>query len=155
MITIRDMLPEVHVLKGLPDYVLEEVAGCGRLTHFDAGAVICRTGEPADTFYAIREGRVSLEVAEPGSREIVIDVREDGDVVGWSWLFPPYRWHFDVTALELTRVIAFDGKCLRGKCDSDAKIGYPLMSRVAQLAIESLQATRLQLLDVYGRRAVR
>jgi CRP-like cAMP-binding protein len=71
-------------------------------------------------------------------------------VLGWSWLFPPYRWHFDARALELTRAIALDGKCLREKCEEDHDLGYELVKRVAQIIMERLQATRLQLLDVYG-----
>ncbi len=72
-------------------------------------------------------------------------------MIGWSWLFPPYRWHFDARALEVVRVTAFDGACLRGKCEADPAFGYALMSRFAQILIERLQWTRLRLLDLYGR----
>jgi hypothetical protein len=77
-----------------------------------------------------------------------------GELVGWSWLFPPYRWHFDARATELTRTIAFDGACLRDKCEQDHDLGYELMRRFASLMLDRLQATRLQLLDVYGRAPV-
>jgi hypothetical protein len=73
-----------------------------------------------------------------------------GDVLGWSWLFPPYRWHFSVKALELMRAIAFDGACLRMKAEADHDLGYELLKRFAQTIIERLQVTRLQLLDVYS-----
>jgi len=71
-------------------------------------------------------------------------------VLGWSWLFPPYRWHFDAHATTVVRATAFDGTCLRGKCDADPALGYELTSRFAQTLIERLQWTRLRLLDVYG-----
>ncbi len=74
----------------------------------------------------------------------------EGDVLGWSWLFPPYRWVFDAQALELTRALVFDGTCLRGKCEDDHNLGYELMKRFAHVVVQRLQATRLQLLDVYG-----
>ena len=80
----------------------------------------------------------------------MIETIEAGEVVGWSWLFPPYRWHFDARALTPIRATAFDGACLRGKCDDDPALGYDLMSRFAQVMIERLQWTRLRLLDVYG-----
>ena len=70
--------------------------------------------------------------------------------MGWSWLFAPHRWQFDGRAVDPTRTIAFDGTCLRGKCDADHELGYQLMRRFAAVAVERLQATRLQLLDVYG-----
>jgi CRP/FNR family transcriptional regulator, cyclic AMP receptor protein len=76
-----------------------------------------------------------------------------GEVLGWSWLFPPYRWLFDARTIELTRAIALDGKCLRAKCDEDHHLGYEMVKRFAQVIIERLQASRLQLLDVYGVRS--
>jgi CRP/FNR family cyclic AMP-dependent transcriptional regulator len=63
---------------------------------------------------------------------------------------PPYRWHFDARAVELTRAIALDGECLRGKCEEDHDLGYEIMKRFALVIAERLEATRLQLLDVYG-----
>ena len=71
-------------------------------------------------------------------------------LLGWSWLFPPYQWHFDARALELTRTTALDGQCLRIKCEEDHELGYRLGQRFAHVMMQRLQATRLQLLDVYG-----
>jgi hypothetical protein len=71
-------------------------------------------------------------------------------MLGWSWLFPPFRTHFDARAVTAVRATAFDGACLRGKCDTDAALGYELTTRVARTLIERLQWTRLRLLDVYG-----
>ena len=150
MNTVRDFLAQSHVFAGLPGSVLDSVAGCGRLDHFEAGKAIIHVGEPAGTFHVIRHGRVSIQIAAPGREPLVVASREEGDAIGWSWLFRPYRWHFDAIALEPTRVISLDGECLRGKADADHELGYHLMSRFAAIAIRDLELTQLQLLDVYG-----
>lgn len=71
-------------------------------------------------------------------------------MIGWSWLFPPYRWHFDARAVDLCRLTVFDGACLRGKCDADPALGYDLLRRFSAVIVERLQATRLRLIDIYG-----
>ena len=85
----------------------------------------------------------------------MIETLDAGEVVGWSWLFAPYRWQLDARATEACRLVAFDGACLRGKCDADHELGYQLMRRFAAQIVERLQATRLQLLDVYGHAGAR
>jgi CRP-like cAMP-binding protein len=129
---------------------LELLAGCASNVRFEAGDVLFREGDPADTFYVIRHGTVAIEAYGPARGEMTIETVEAGEVLGWSWLFPPYRWHFDARALSQVRATAFDGACLRGKCDDDPALGYDLMKRFAQVMIERLQWTRLRLLDVYG-----
>ncbi len=109
-----------------------------------------RDGDEANTFYVLRHGTVALETFVPTRGPVTIETLEAGEVVGWSWLFPPYRWHFDARALSLVRATVFDGACLREKCEADPRLGYDLMSRFAQVVIERLQSTRLRLLDVYG-----
>ena len=126
------------------------VAGCGRNVRFDAGETIFRQGDAADHFYLVRNGTVAVGYFAPSRGERVIETIEAGDILGWSWLFPPYRSHFDARALSLVRATQFDGACLRRKCESDPALGYDLMSRFAQVLIQRLQWTRLRLLDVYG-----
>ncbi len=147
---IETLLADVPLFEGLPDPALELIAGCGSNVQFADGDLLFREGDPADTFLVIRHGSVALETFVPARGPVTIETIEAGDVVGWSWLFPPYRWHFDARALFDVRATAFDGACLRGKCDADPSLGYDLMSRFAQVMIERLQWTRLRLLDVYG-----
>ena len=135
---------------GLEPEVLGLIAGCGSNVHFDADDVIWREGDPADTFYVIRHGSVVLETFVPARGPVTIETLEPGELLGWSWLFPPYRVQFDARALTAVRATAFDGACLRGKCEADRALGYELMSRFARVVIERLQWTRLRLLDVYG-----
>jgi CRP/FNR family transcriptional regulator, cyclic AMP receptor protein len=150
METIDAVLHNVPVFGGLGPEQLTLLAGCASNVRFRDGEVLFREGDAADTFYVVRHGSVALETFVPARGGITIETLEAGEVVGWSWLFPPYRWHFDARALSLVRATAFDGACLRGKCEQDPRLGYDLMSRFAQVLIERLQWTRLRLLDVYG-----
>jgi CRP-like cAMP-binding protein len=147
---LETVLAEVPFLEDLGDAQLALIAGCGSNVRFREGETLFREGDPADTFYVVRHGHVSLETFVPARGPMVIETIESGEVLGWSWLFPPYRWHFDARALSLVRATAFVGACLRGKCDADPALGYALMQRFAQLLIERLQWTRLRLLDLYG-----
>ncbi|HYM46316.1 MAG TPA: cyclic nucleotide-binding domain-containing protein [Solirubrobacteraceae bacterium] len=150
MQTLDELIAHSPVFAGLPAAHLELIAGCGINERFEAGSYLFREGHAADRFYLIREGSIALEVDIPGHGRRVLETLGQGEVVGWSWLFAPYRWQFDGRAAHATHVIAFDGACLRGKCDSDHELGYELMRRFAASMVERLQATRLQLLDVYG-----
>jgi CRP-like cAMP-binding protein len=147
---LSDMLAGVPFFEGLGPAELETIAGCGGNVHFATGDVLFREGDAADTFYVVRHGSVALETFVPARGPMMIETIESGEVIGWSWLFAPYRWHFDARALTPVRGTAFDGACLRGKCESDPALGFALMSRFAQVLIERLQWTRLRLLDLYG-----
>ena len=147
---IETLLEEHPVFQGLPQDDLAVIAGCASNVKFDPGEFLFREGRPADAFYLIRYGKVSVEFFAPGRGAITIHTPDEGDVVGWSWLYPPYTWSHDARALTLTRAIAFDAKCLRGKCDADPRLGYELMKRFAHIVHDRLEKARLQLLDVYG-----
>ena len=153
METLEPILAQHPFLKGLEPRHLQVLVGCAANVRFDAGQFIFREGEAAKHFYIIRHGKIALEIFVPGRGPVAIQTLGEGEVLGWSWLFPPYRWHFDARALELTRAIALDGECLRGKCETDHDLGYELVKRFANVMMERLQATRLQLLDVYGEHA--
>ena len=127
------------------------VAGCAIDGRFAANELLAREGAPADRFFAIRDGRVALEVEAPAARHRDRDPRPRARCCGWSWLFAPYRWQFDVRALSSRpRPGRFDAACLRAKIDADHALGYELMRRFAAVMLERLQATRLRLIDVYG-----
>lgn len=146
------VLAEVPFFAGLGASELELLAGCASNVRFHEGEMLFREGEPADAFYVVRHGTVALETFVPALGGVTVETIEAGEVIGWSWLFPPYRWHLDARALSTVRATSFDGVCLREKCDSDPALGYDLMKRFAQVLIERLQWTRLRLLDVYGQR---
>lgn len=147
---LETVLAEHAFFKGMEPDHLSFIAGCGSNARFEEGEYIFHEGEPANLFFLIRHGKVTLETFVPGRGPLVIQTIGEGDVLGWSWLVPPYRWAFDARALELTRAVALDGACLRAKCQEDNRLGYELMQRVAHIITQRLQATMLQLIDVYG-----
>ncbi|MGZ8744786.1 MAG: cyclic nucleotide-binding domain-containing protein [Nocardioides sp.] len=147
--TIAQYLPEHPFFAGLEPAALELAAGCAVNVHFRPGEFLFHEGESADTFYVLRRGRVSIQMRTP-TKDAVLDTAQDGDVVGWSWMIAPYRWTFDARAVEDTTAIAFDGVCLRGKCEADASLGYALLQRVVQVMSGRLHSARVRLLDLYG-----
>jgi CRP-like cAMP-binding protein len=150
MQTLDEIVAESPVFDGLDHEQLELIAGCGRIVALDAGDRLFREGDPADRFFLLRRGRIALTTHAPARGDITIETLEPGEVIGWSWLFAPYRWHFDARVVEDAGVVAFDGACLRGKCDADKALGYELMQRFAHVLVGRLQHTRARLLDVYG-----
>ena len=150
MRTIETLLQDVPIFQGMSDEALELLSGCAANTRFADGEIVFREGDDADTFYVIRHGRVALETFVPARGPVTIETIDPGEVIGWSWLFAPYRWHFDARALGLVRATQFDAACLREKCEQDPAFGYHLISRFTQVLIERLQWTRLRLLDLYG-----
>ena len=106
---------------------------------FEAGETIFSEGEPANCLYLIQSGNVLLE-ARKGCRTETLQELRSGDVLGWSWLFPPFAWHFNATATEPTRVIACNGGHLLVSCEEDPGFGYELMKRVAQIMIHRVEA---------------
>lgn len=150
MENLERVLREHPFLEGMSDDQIKLLVGCAKNVAFKEGEFIFREGEPADSFYFIRHGKVLVESHIPQKGAIIIRTREEGEIFGWSWMVPPFRWHFDARAVELTRAISLDGKCLREKCEEDHDLGYEIMKRFALVIAERLEATRLQLMDIYG-----
>lgn len=138
----------------LPEDYVRLMAGCGENVIFRADTLIAAEGAKAEHFFVLRSGRVSLELHTSPSRSVCIQTLDGGDILGWSWLFPPYRWAFDARAVQDVRAIRVDGECLRGKCEDDTALGYALMKRFSRLMVQRIESTRLQLLDLYGREGV-
>jgi CRP/FNR family transcriptional regulator, cyclic AMP receptor protein len=149
METLNGILSEHPFFKNLEERHLELLVGCASNVRFDAGEFIFHQGEEASQFYLLRRGRVSVEMFSSGRGPITVQTLGEGEILGWSWLIPPYRWMFDARSTELTQAIALDGKCLRNKSEQDHDLGYELLKRFAQIMEERLNATRLQLLNVY------
>lgn len=147
--SMADLLAEHEPFRGLEPTDLELMAGCARNELVEDGAELAREGEPADRFFVVRAGRLAVGVHGP-SRSLVVDTAGSGEVVGWSWIFPPYRWTADVHAVGDTRMLAVDGACLRDKCEADPAFGYRVMKAFARVMGHRLEATHLRLLDLYG-----
>jgi CRP-like cAMP-binding protein len=150
MDSYETLLAGQHFLKGMEKSHLEMIADCASYVRFQKGQFLFHEGEYARRFYIITSGKVAIEIFTPGRGPVMLETLEDGEVLGWSWLFEPYRWHFDAVAQTDITAVAFDALCLRGKCDANHDLGYELVKRFSHVIMERLQATRLALLDVYG-----
>ena len=147
--TIRDLIAEHPFFGDLAEDDIELIAGCGENVVFEPGQYVFKEGDEATDFHLIREGDVRLEIRAPQG-PIAIQTLHAGDILGWSWLVPPHTKRFDARVITRTRAVAMDGVCLRTKCDEDPRLGYELLGRFAGIIGERLQATRLQILDLYG-----
>lgn len=136
------IIAEHPFLNGMKVWHLEVLASCAMEKRFEAGELIFREGDPANRFYLIQQGKVAVESYVEDQGVIPLQTIGAGDVLGWSWLFPPYYWHFDARAVEPTRAIFFYGTWLREYAEQDHDLGYELMQRMAAVVIQRLQATR-------------
>jgi CRP-like cAMP-binding protein len=132
-------------LRGMTERQLELLAEESMSAEFKTDERILYEGGPANRFYLILEGRVELESPLLGGEAVHLQTLGKGDVLGWSWLFPPYLWHFDARAVTPTKAIFFYGTRLREMCEENHDFGYELMKRVSDIVIKRLQAARLEL----------
>jgi CRP-like cAMP-binding protein len=147
--SIKDMLAESSFFEGMDESYIDLLSGCGSIAHFKKDEIIMKEGENADSFYLIRQGDVMIESQIPSG---VLSVSKTGvnGVVGFSWLFHPYRNQFDARALQDVEAIRLDGKCLRGKAEEDHELGYQFMKRFAEIMLSHMHSARRQMLDIYG-----
>lgn len=133
---------------GLSQQLLEALVKEAMPVEFKTGELIFNEGGVANRLYLLLNGRVVLEAPSDLEHEPVrIETIGAGSVLGWSWLFPPYYWHFDARALTPVKAIFFYGTRLREQCEANHELGYELMKRVSGVVIERLQATRRRLSD--------
>jgi len=137
-------------LSDMNDYLIKTLLSCASNVVFKEGTFVFHEGETAKNFYLIRNGRVALEIQGGEKGQIRIQTIGPGEVLGWSWLIAPYRWHFDALAVEDVHAFALDATCLRTKCETDHSFGYEMLRRFSSVLARRLEATRLQLLDMYG-----
>ena len=150
METLEKFISEHPFFSEIDSQYTPLLVGCASNVRFDAGAYVLREGQEANHFYLVRRGRIAIEISAPQRKPIVVDTLDAGDILGWSWLVPPYAWRFHARAMETTTAIALDGKCLRVKCEENHDLGYELLKRFAFVIDRRLEQTRLQLLDVYS-----
>ena len=146
--SLEEMIAKHPFFKGMNAEFLRILGKAAMKSPFDSGEVIFREGDPANRFYLIQHGKVVLEA--PGTETIAspFEIIGEGDMLGWSWLFPPFYSHFGARALEPTQSIFFYGTRLRDECEQNHELGYALMKRTVAVVIERLQATRGRLLEL-------
>jgi len=150
METLERIIAEHPFLADLEAGFTSLMVGCASNVRFNRGEYIFREGDPANQFYLIREGKVAVEIFPAQGKPIIVATLEEGDILGWSWLLPPYQWKLNARAIDNVRAIALDGKCLRNKCEENHDLGYEVLKRFARIIEQRLEATRMQLIDVYA-----
>ena len=150
MQTLNEIIDEHPFWKGLQPSRLFRLQECASEVRFGEQQQIFQEGATAECFYLIQWGRVALETFAPGKGVVTIQTIGAGEALGWSWLFPPYRWHFTARSVKETGAVSFDARRLREMAGADSGFGYNLAMRVAGVMLQRLQATRMQLLDFYG-----
>jgi CRP-like cAMP-binding protein len=145
-ISLESVIVDHPFFAGMRPEHLEIIAAGATEATYEPEAVLFREGEPANKFYLIQSGQIVLEAHQPADGTVFVQSLGAGEVLGWSWLFPPFLWHFQARALEPTRVVVLDGAHLLIAAERNRDFGYELMKRVAQVLIHRLQATRKQLL---------
>jgi CRP-like cAMP-binding protein len=145
---MADILRGHPFVEGLDADTVALIAGCAKNAVYAAGAWLFREGQAADRFFLVREGQVALECFAPGRGPLTVLTVGAGEIVGASWLIPPYRYAFDARAAKPTRALAFDARCLRDKCEADPRVGYEMMKRFIPPLVKRLHEARLQTLDL-------
>jgi CRP-like cAMP-binding protein len=147
---LKRILKSLPFFEGFSDDHLTLLVGCARNERAPAGTFLFREGQDATTFFLIREGSISLDIHAPGQGPLTVQTVSENEPLGWSWLFPPYTWHFDARVVEDARMVVFDGLCLRTKCENDPAFGYELLKRFSRIMTQRIEALSFQLMDVYG-----
>ena len=135
---------------GLNREQLSALASIATEVQIDKGVSVFEEGGHADSAYAIVDGSVALELNVSHRGHHIVQTLHRGEVLGWSWLFPPHRWNFGALALDPTHLIRFDADEMRRMQDEDCALGYEMMKRFARVMTDRLAATRLQLVDFYA-----
>ncbi|WP_149181945.1 cyclic nucleotide-binding domain-containing protein [Streptomyces sp. TRM49041] len=138
-------------IKALPSPHRERLMALARDVMFEPGERLFDEGKPADRFWIIRTGAVNLDSRLPGQRRpAVIEMLGHGELVGLSWLFPPYEWELGSEAMSLVRADEFDAAAVQSLCEAEPAFGLALTQWVGQVLAHRLHATRSRLLDLYA-----
>ena len=135
---------------GLNLHYFDLLKKCAGFQRFEVGQSIFQEGGKADRFYLIQKGLVTLHAFVPGRGVVTVQTLGGGDALGWSWLFPPYQWHFSAHSSDSTETVIFDAKPLRDEAEENHDFGYELTKRVSKMLLQRLQGARLLLVNFYG-----
>ncbi|HLW66982.1 MAG TPA: cyclic nucleotide-binding domain-containing protein [Gemmataceae bacterium] len=146
---ILELFSSHAFLRGLSEQHRLMLASTAR--HFQAvpGEHLLREGDEARSFYLIQTGRAAIQIHRPGLGTVRLQTIGPGEIIGWSWIVPPYRWQFDAVAVTTVTGLALDAASLREKCTQDHELGYQLLKELLTVVSGRLSATRLQVLDLY------
>lgn len=139
-----------NLLEALPAQGRSRLLASAREVSFPAGRRMFEEGRHADRFWVVRTGSVRLDLRVAGRPAAVVETLVPGDLVGWSWLFPPYEWHLGAETLSPVRALEFDAEQVRSLCDEDPLLARAITQRIAEIVAHRLQRTRTRLLELYG-----
>ena len=148
---IAQELREHPFFEAFDEETLAFVAGCGMNVVYKVDEQLAREGEPANEFFVVKKGRLALEMHSSERGRLQLETLDAGDLFGWSFMVPPYRWPVSARAVQVVHTIRMDGECIRKKCDEDPRLGYTMMRQFAVMMARRLDATRMQLMDLYGK----
>ncbi len=149
-VSSESTLSHLAFTQGLEPEEQRRIAELASPCAWDAGATVFREGDRDSTLYLVEVGRVAIEISVPGRGRVTILTVGPGEVFGWSSLFFQRPKTASARTVEPTRALALDAARLRALCDADTRVGYLLTQRILAVVSERLQATRMQLLDIYG-----
>lgn len=147
---IEGLLAEQDFFSGLGPESIAFLASCASHRRVERGDTLFRHGEDARRFFLLTSGRVSVEVPAIEGPRLEVQSLGPGQVAGWSWLIPPYKWSFQARALEEAEVIEFDGERVRARCEQDPAFGYAMMKRFSALMSERLEAARTRMMEEWN-----
>lgn len=145
---IIELISSQRYFKDLPAEHLKSLSGCADFVHFQSGHQIFSLGQTATQFYLLISGSVTLSMPSSQRGDITIQKLYAGDLLGWSWLYPPHKWHFDAKTTEDTVALAFDVTAFLMLCEQDLALSSAIYQRISRMVIERLQSTRLQLIEM-------
>ena len=144
---IEAYLSSLAFFHELDERFLKVLSNSCTVLEINEGDVLFHQGERADKFYLLRNGQVSVQVPALVGPTLEIQALSKDEILGWSWLIPPYRWHFQARAMEDSDLLEFDGNAILVHCEEDPKFGYELLKRFAALMSERLDAARQKMMD--------
>jgi len=149
MIEVTEATLAAHpFLHGMPRNHLAVLAQAGSDVTFPAGHRFFEDGGHATRFWLVQSGQVTVDVHVPGQGRVPIDTIGMGELIGWSWLFPPYIWAFGAVAASSVEAFEFDAQTVRASCTSDPALAYEVTRRVAEVLTKRLKSTRSRLISV-------
>ena len=137
-------------LEGMKAEHIEKIADCTSYVEFQRGQYVFRQGEAAENFYLILEGSAEVELFSAAGGPVVLQKVGSGSVLGWSWLIPPYLWHFDAQVLQSVKALEVHAVRLRGFMAKDSALGYEILSRFIVTVCERLESERMRLVELYA-----
>ncbi|MCG6889762.1 MAG: cyclic nucleotide-binding domain-containing protein [Gammaproteobacteria bacterium] len=150
MPSIAEYLAIHDFFSGLNDDYIKLLAEFATERQVARGEVLFQQGKPADKFYLVRKGKVSVQVPALVGPALELQVLGEDQILGWSWLIPPYRWNFLARAVEDTEFLEFDGRAILARCEKDPQFGYALFKLFTALMSERLNAARQKMMDQWN-----